>query len=126
MNIQFHTQHIQISDDQKRYITSALEPLFSIDKHIDDPSSLLHIDVKHLPVKNKDESIEIDIKMIVPHGDFYVSDSGKTPEEAVDRSVKKLRNQLEKYKDKHNHLHNAAKDVDGNKGEFDDLIEEIE
>lgn len=127
MNMQFHTQHITLSDKQKDYITKTIQHMSVMDRHIDDPASTIHIDVKHLAVKNKDESIEIDVHMTVPHGNFKVADCGKTPEEAVDKVVLKLRKQIEKYKGKNLPSHDLTKEeMLQEMGEFDYLLEEIE
>ena len=116
-------QHITLSDKQREYIQSKIEHLGTIDKRIDDSSTMVHVDIKHLSIADNDNKIEIDVNMTIPGGNFYVTESGKIPEEAINKAYETLRHQLEKYKSKHKHLHDAAKIPGSKEGEFDNLLE---
>ncbi len=108
MNIQIHTTHINLSDTQKEYITEKISNLGKYGKQIDDEATLVHVDVKKLDHVNKKEKVEIDIRMKVPGGDFFVQETGITPEETIDKAVLKFRHQIERYKDKKDHLHDGG------------------
>jgi len=128
MNIQLHSSHIMLGDNQKDYITQKIEHIAVFDKHIDDASSITNVHIKHNgSVKDNKQSIVITVDMKVPHGQFHSSEVGKSPEAAIDKCIKKLEHQINKYKAKHNHLHDASKIpgevVDESIDKFSDLVE---
>lgn len=111
MNIQIQVSNIRLADSQKDYITEKISHLAKFDERIADESSLVHVSVKGVEHENTKEKVEIDIRMKVPGGEFFAQDIGITPEETIDKAVVKFRHQLEKYKGKHEHLHDQPLEI---------------
>jgi len=122
MNIQFQAKNLSLTDEQKDYISEKIGHLAKLDKHVDDVSSYVHVHVEKREIVDVDNQIEIDIKMTVPKGEFYAKETGITVEETIDKCVKKMRQQVEKYKAKHIHTHDGALVEEPPEGEFDSLL----
>jgi len=122
MNVQFYSQHIVLSESQKDYITEKISRLPRMTKYLEDTATSIKVEVKHINASDPSEMIELDLNVIIPHAQFRVSDTAKTPEEAIDNCVEKLKPQLEKHKAKYDHSHDATKIDDNVEGEFDSLI----
>jgi len=100
MNIQFVKSHLNLSDEQKAYITKKIEHLGKFADRINDESTEVHISIKENKLKTMNRDISIEITMSVPHALIRAEVDGETLEEAIDLCEEKLRKQIERYKNK--------------------------
>jgi ribosomal subunit interface protein len=104
MNIQLHTQNMNLSDEQKSLILKKIEKLTRLADKIKDESSEIKVDIKHEGVKDPQEAFLCKISVYVPQDTLHAEARDKNMMDSVDDVVEKLRKQIEHYKDKIHHL----------------------
>jgi len=101
MNIQIHTEKIELSQKQKDYIINKLEVLKKYSEKISDETVLLRVNIERNEQFHQDRKVIIKVNMSAPGASFRVEVSAITPEEGIDMVHDKLQRQIERYKTKH-------------------------
>lgn len=102
MNIQIHTEHINIGDSQELYIREKLEALSKYyEKAQNDDSILVRVNVERNVSHENKEKIILRVTMSVPQSQFRAEVNSLTVEEGIDLVHDKLNRQIERYKAKH-------------------------
>jgi len=101
MNIQIHTEKIELSDSQKDYIINKLEVLKKYSEKISDETVMIKVNIERNEQFHQDRKVIIKVTMTAPGASFRVEVSAITPEEGIDMVHDKLQRQIERYKAKH-------------------------
>ncbi len=99
MKVTIFDKHLRLSEEQKDTIEQKLKHLEHMGQRIQDESVTARIDVELNHEKTTDHNIDMAVTIHVPHGTLRAEVQAKTPEEAIDLAIDKLRKQLERYKE---------------------------
>lgn len=126
MKIQMSSEHIELFEHHKSYISEKLEALrkYSDILKYKEEAVMIRVMVENRKIKDDDHHILITVNMSVPHAMIRGEAAGKTIEEAADLVIEKLKRQLVRYKDKHMHdMHDGG----GRTGEVpEEIVEAVE
>ncbi len=100
MQINFHQKHFNLSDHQKDYMSAKISGL-EIYKVMADPGVSVKVDIEYQKHLSTDKKIVLAVTVVVPHETLRAETNCISAEEGIDIIEAKLRDQLEKYKDKH-------------------------
>lgn len=95
MNIEYYSKSHVLNDDLKDYIE---ERLARIQKHIPRQATKARIHVDEDMSMHSGEKFPCEISIHVPGKDFRAETKGRTPHEAVDLALDKIKTQADKYK----------------------------
>lgn len=99
MQINFHQKAINLSDDQKDYISAKIEQLERF-KVMGDPSVLVRVDIEYLEHVSSDRKISMAVTAQIPGETLRAETDCIAVEEGIDLIEAKLQHQLEKNKGK--------------------------
>lgn len=101
MNIQFHTEHISLSEKQKAYVEEKISTLKKYGDRLSDEAVQVKVHIERNERLGQSEKISMKVSMAVPQANFRAEVEALTVEEGADKIHDKLLRQIERYKAKH-------------------------
>ncbi len=104
MQIKFHTQNVDLSEERQAYIREKFEKITHWADRISDESSEIKVDLIHQDSKKPEDAYECHLTVYVPGDTLRAEAHSDSLENAVDEVIEKIKSPIERYKDKTHHM----------------------
>ena len=109
MEIKIHVQNLHLSAEQEAEIEKKFEKLTAFAQRLSDEATTIRIDLIHEDTKKIEEAYGCNLTLFVPNDTLRAEARGATLENATDEVFEKIKTQIERYKDKMNHISERTK-----------------
>lgn len=104
MQIRIISQNITLSDEQEAMITEKVEKLSTYAVRISDESTEIKVDIGYKNSKSPEDSYSCSLTLFVPGDTLRAEALDGSLRNVVDDTVEKIKGQIERYKDKTQHI----------------------